>query len=110
MAKDIVNDRINTAQMELGKRAKRLERIVAAAGPKKKNEGFKRGVELVSGMISGQAELLDALVFEAPKTQLEQHRNLMLMTGSMKQSVQEGIKTTTDAIDSMLNTLEQMTR
>ena len=47
---------------------------------------------------------------DSPKTALEQQRNLMLATGNMSQTVQEGIKSTTDAIDSMLNTLEQMTR
>ena len=34
----------------------------------------------------------------------------MLMTGNMNQSVQEGIKAATDAIDAMLHTLKEMAR
>lgn len=107
---DIVNERVNTAQSELDKRAKRLNRIVASARGKKTSVGFDQGVKLVSEMIRGQSELIDAMVFDSPKTALEQNRNLMLITGNMSQSVQDGIKPATDAIDSMLSTLEQMTR
>ena len=108
---DIVNDRVNTAQLELQKRSKRLEKIVKSAAARKKiSAGFKTGTDLVANMIVEQSKLYDVLVFDTPKTELEQHRNLMLITGTMNQSVQEGIKTATDAIDSMLDTLEQMSR
>lgn len=107
---DIVNDRVNTAQAELAKRAAELKRIVAKQKTKKPNPAFDEGARLVSQMIEGQSKLLDTAVFDTPKTALEQQRNLMLMTGTMNQSVQEGIKTTTDAIDSMLHTLNEMTR
>lgn len=107
---DIVNERVDAAQKEMKKRAARLERIVKSAGAKKNSAGFAEGVKLVGEMIRGQSELYDAIVFDAPKTAVEQHRNLMLVTGNMNQSVQEGIKPATDAIDAMLNTLEQMTR
>ena len=107
---DIVNDRVNTAQAELEKRAKRLKRIITASKNKKTSAGFIQGIELVSQMIEGQIKLIDAVVFESPKTSLEQQRNLLLMTGNMNQSVQEGIKTETDAIDGMLDMLEQMSR
>lgn len=107
---DIVNQRVDIAQKEMKKRAARLERIVKSAGVKKNSAGFAEGLRLVSDMIRGQSELYDAVVFDAPKTALEQQRNLMLITGAANQSVQEGIKPATDAIDAMLNMLEQMTR
>ena len=111
MAKqDLVNERVNIAQQELAKRAKRLDSIIANARGKRVAVGFERGTQLVRELIDKQSELYDAIVFEAPKTALEQNRNLMLMTGTMNQSVQEGIKTATDAIDAMLHTLEQMSR
>lgn len=108
--KDIVNERVNIAQQEIAKRAERLEQIVAKSRGKHVAVGFKRGLELTREMIDKQSKLYDAVVFEAPKTALEQQRNLMLMTGTMNQPVQEGIKAATDAIDAMLNTLEQMSR
>ncbi len=107
---DIVNERVNAAQAELQKRKKKLDRIVANAKASKKSAAFTQGVALVTQMIEGQSKLLDTIVFDAPKTALEQHRNLILTTGTMNQTVQEGIKSTTDAIDSMLHTLEEMTR
>lgn len=107
---DIVNERVNVAQQELLKRANRLKRIVAASKGKKNSAGFDKGVKLVSQMIDGQSKLIDTIVFDAPKTALEQDRNLMLMTGTMNQSVKEGIKAATDAIDSMLHALEEMNR
>ena len=111
MAKqDLVNERVNIAQQELAKRAQRLDRLVASRRGKMNAVGFDRGVELVREMIENQSKLYDVVVFDMPKTALEQHRNLMLTTGTMNQSVQEGIKTATDAIDAMLHTLEQMSR
>lgn len=107
---DIVNERVNIAQQELEKRADELKRIVAKSKTKKLGPAFADGVKLVSQMIESHAQLLDTIVFDAPKTSLEQHRNLMLMTGNMNQSVQEGIKSATDAIDAMLHTLNEMTR
>lgn len=107
---DIVNDRVNTAQAELAKRANELKRIVAKSKTKKLGPGFNQGVETVSQLIEGQSKLLKTLVNDMPRTDLEQLRNLMLMTGTMNQSVQEGIKSTTDAIDSMLRTLDEMIR
>ncbi len=107
---DIVNKRVNIAQNELNKRAEKLKHIVSRAKGKRKDAAFAQGVKLVGDMIAGQSKLLDTVVFDAPTTALEQHRNLMLMTGTMNQTVQEGIKSTTDAIDGMLEMLEQMSR
>lgn len=107
---DLINERVNAAQAELEKRAERLKSIVAASQNKKKSEGFAQGIELVSSMIEGQTKLIDSVVFDSPRTRLEQQRNLMLMTGNMNQTVQEGMKSTTDAIDGMLDALEQMSR
>ena len=107
---DIVNDRVNAAQAELQKRKNRLNRIVANTKATKKSAAFVQGVELVSQMIDGQSKLLDTVVFDVPKTALEQHRNLMLATGTMDKTAAEGIRTATDAIDSMLHTLEEMSR
>ena len=105
---DIVNDRVNEAQAEMLKRAKKLEKLLATARGKKVSAGFLEGANLVKDMIETQTRMYDAVVFEAPKTALEQNRNLMLMTGNMNQSVKEGIKPVTDALDSMLAALEQM--
>ena len=111
MAKDdIVSGRVTTAQEELQKRAKRLNQLLKQTQGKRTSAGFNEGVDLVRQMIDGHTKLIDTMVFDSPKTGLEQQRNLMLATGNMSQTVQEGIKSTTDAIDSMLNTLEQMTR
>ena len=107
---DIVNDRVNAAQAELNKLAERLKRIVAKTKAAKQSAGFVQGVQLVTQMIEGQTKLIDTVVFDSPKTVLEQQRNLMLMTGDMSQTVQEGIKSATDAIDAMLDSLEQMSR
>ena len=68
------------------------------------------GAKIVAEMISGQSKLIDKLVFKAPKTAIEQMRNLQLATGNMNQTPAQGIKTTTDAIDSMLEALEQLGR
>ena len=107
---DVVNRRVRTAQEELQKRAKRLNQLLKQTQGKRMSAGFNEGVDLVRQMIDGHTKLIDTMVFDSPKTGLEQQRNLMLATGNMSQTVQEGIKSTTDAIDSMLNTLEQMTR
>ncbi len=105
---DMVNQRFFAAQEELKKRAARLERIVQKAKGKPKNEGIAQGIKLVGEMISGQSQLLDTMVFETPKTALEQQRNLALATGNANQTVQEGMRSTTDAIDGMLEMIEQM--
>lgn len=106
MATDIVNDRVNIAQAELQKRAKRLEKIVARPG--KKSAEFQEGVKLLNEMIHSQSKLLDIAVFDAPKTALEQNRNLMLLTGGMNENPIKGIKYATDAMDSMLDILDDM--
>lgn len=107
---DEVNTRVNEAQAELQKRAEKLERIVARSKGKMANAAFAEGVKLVTQMIEGHSKLIDRMVFDEPETILEQQRNLMLVTGTMAQSVQEGIKPATDAIDAMLDALEQMSR
>ena len=107
---DIVNERVDEAQRELMLRAKKLEALVKGAKGKQVSAGFKEGVNLAMKMIEGQAELYDKLIFDAPKTALEQQRNLMLLTGSMDQSVKDGIKTTTEAIDSMIDSLKARIR
>ncbi len=107
---DIAENRVNTAQAELAKRAKELKRIIAQSKTKKLGPEFDEGVKHVTQLIEGQSKLLEDAVFEEPKTSLAQMRNLMLLTGTMNQSVQEGIKPTTDAIDAILQTLDEMTR
>lgn len=107
---DIVNERVNIAQAELKKRATRLNRIVSRAKGAQKTAAFTQGVTLATQMIEGQSKLLDSAVFETPTTALEQQRNLMLVTGTMNQTVQEGIKYAIDAIDATLNTLEELSR
>ena len=107
---DIVNERITIAQHEMEKRAKRLLAIKSRANGKKMAPGFQEGINLLAEMIANQSELYDKLVFEAPKTALEQQKNMMLLTGDMSQTVQQGIKPATDAIDSMLDAIEQMAR
>lgn len=105
MAKDLVNERVNAVMAELDKRQRKLDAI-KSKNSKNKSESFLTGVKLIQDMISGQKELIDEVVFDAPKNALEQHRNLMLTTGNMNQTPQQGIKTATDAIDSMLSILE----
>ena len=107
---DIVNKRVNTAQKALAERADKLKELVLKTRGKPQSECFKEGVELLERLISAQSQLIDNLVFEVPQTRLEQHRNLMLTTGAMNQTVEEGIKSSTDAIDAMLESLEHMTR
>lgn len=107
---DIVNDRVNTAQAELLKRAKKLESIVKQARGRRPNPAFEEGARLLNDMIQSQSKLYDTAVFSTPKTSLEQMRNLNLMTGGMDKTVQQGIKSTTDYIDMMLDTLAQMSR
>lgn len=46
---DIINDRVNTAQMELDKRAKKLQRIIAASRGKKTSVGFDQGGKIGDG-------------------------------------------------------------
>ncbi len=105
---DVVNERYSAAQAELDKRATRLGHIVQKSNGKPKNEAIAQGIKLVGEMISGQSKLLDTMVFETPKTALEQQRNLALATGNANQTVQEGMRSTTDAIDGVLEMLEQM--
>lgn len=107
MAKDIVNERVDAVMAELDKRQKKLDEL-KSKNPNNKSESFLTGVKLIQEMISGQKELIDETVFNAPKTAMEQHRYLMLMTGNMKQTPQQGIKAATDAIDAMLSTLESL--
>lgn len=107
---DIVNQRVDEAQRELQLRAQRLERLVKRAKSKNMSPAFQEGVHLVSDMIENQSKLYDEMIFSVPKTALEQQRNLMLFTGKMNQTVKEGIKTTTDAIDTMIQSLESMVR
>ena len=106
---DIVNERVDAAQQELQKRADRLRKIIESKG-KNRTKAFDEGAKIVAEMISGQSKLIDKLVFKAPKTAIEQMRNLQLATGNMNQTPAQGIKTTTDAIDSMLEALEQLGR
>jgi len=106
---DVVNERVDAAQQELQKRADRLRKIIESKG-KNRTKAFDEGAKIVAEMISGQSELIDELVFKAPRTSLEQMRNLQLVTGGMDKTPAQGIKTTTDAIDSMLAALEQQGR
>ncbi|MBQ7127370.1 MAG: hypothetical protein IJO18_00095 [Alphaproteobacteria bacterium] len=105
---DVVNNRVNQAMAELKKRAERLSKLKERAKDKRVPMSFAEGMRLVSQMIEGHAELIDKVVFEAPKTSLEQMRNLALTTGNADQTVSEGISATTGAIDAMLESLEQM--
>ena len=107
---DVFNDRVNEAQAQLQLRAKRLEQLLRQTKGKNVSADFKKGTELLAEMIDGQTKLIDTLVFEMPKSRIEQMRNLQLATGRMNQSPTEFIKTATDAIDAMLQQLEKMAR
>lgn len=107
---DIVNQRVNTAQQELEKRAEKLKSLVSKTRGKPQSEAFKEGIKLLEKLIFTQSRIIDNLVFEVPETRLEQHRNLILTTGAMNQTVEEGIKSSTEAIDAMLKALEQLSR
>lgn len=107
---DIINDRVNEAQAQLQKRADKLNKLVQSAKGKKVSSEFARGAELLSNMIQNQSEIIDNAVFKEPKTRLEQMRNLQLTTGNMNQTPTEFMKSTTDAMDIMLDTLADMVR
>ena len=107
---DIVNDRVNEAQSLLKQRADRLEKLVKSTKGKKMSEGFNEGVELLTKMISSQSDLIDKLVFEAPKTAIEQMRNLQLTTGGMNETPTKFLSNLTGAIDGMFAQLEKMAR
>lgn len=87
-----------------------MESIVKQARGRCPNPAFEEGVRLLNDMIQSQSKLYDTVVFDTPKTSLEQMRNLNLMMGGMDKTVQQGIKSTTDYIDMMLDTLAQMSR
>lgn len=106
---DIFNERVDAAQQELQKRANRLKSIIEEKG-KNRSDAFNEGAKIVANMISGQSKLIDKLVFNAPRTRLEQMRNLQLVTGNINQTPAQGIKSATDAIDCMLDALEQQGR
>lgn len=107
---DVINERVDSAMAEIEARAQKLKKIKEMARAKNmlKDPGISDGIAIVDDMISGQQKLIDQAVFEAPKTRLEQLRNLSLMTGNPSQSVKTGIKKFTDAIDEMLGMLETM--
>ncbi|MBO4480392.1 MAG: hypothetical protein J5742_02070 [Alphaproteobacteria bacterium] len=107
---DLVAERVAEAQSLLIQRAERLKKLLDAPHNENPSEEFIKGAELVQKLIEGQSELLNQMVFEAPKTVIEQLRNLRLATGNMDQTVVEGMKSTTDAIDGMLDALESMVR
>ena len=107
---DIVNERVNEAEKVLLQRAKKLESLVNKAKGKKVAEGFKEGVNIVSDMINGHVKMIETMVFDEPKTALEQTRNLALVTGGMNKSPAEHLKSITDPVDTMLATLEGMIR
>lgn len=107
---DIVNQRVNEAKMELQLRAQRLEKLLNRAKGKNMTPAFQEMAQLTMKMIDSEVKSYDEMIFLEPKTVLEQHRNLMLLTGKMNQTVKEGIKPATDAIDTMIQTLESMVR
>ena len=110
MAEDIFNKRVNEAQALLALRAKRLEKLLKSSQGKQQSEGFKEGTRILSELIKGQSEIIEGMVFDKPKTHLEQMRNLQLTTGAMNQTPTEFLKPTTDAMDMMLDQLEKMVR
>ena len=105
---DFINARVFDAQAEIEKRAERLKQISLRPGAK--SAAFKEGARLLMGMIEGQSKLLDVAVFDVPKNALEQTRNLSLLTGGQNKSPVEGIKYATDAMDSMLDALDAMSK
>lgn len=107
---DLINDRVNEAQALLAVRAKRLEKLLKSTQGKKQSDGFKEGTRLLSEMINGQSKIIDGMVFDEPKSHLEQMRNLQLTTGGMNQTPAQFLKPTTDAMDMMLDQLESMAR
>ena len=109
---DVINERVDSAMAEIEVRAQKLKKIKEMARAKNmlKDPGISDGIAIADKMISGQQKLIDQVVFEAPKTRLEQLRNLSLMTGNPNQSVKTGIKKFKDAIDEMLGMLETMVK
>lgn len=107
---DIVNDRVNEAQALLLERGEKLKKLVESVKGKKVSKEFTEGARILSDMISSQSKLIDDVVFETPKTKLEQMRNLQLTTGGMNQTPTEFLKPSTDTMDAMLNALEKMVR
>ena len=100
---DIINERANEAQAQLKKRAERLEKLVKKH--QNKSPAFQEGARIAAEMIKGQSELVDKLVFDAPRTRIEQMRNLQLVTGGMNEPA---LKTALDAIDGILTSLEEI--
>lgn len=107
---NIINDRVNEAQALLGLRAKRLEKLLKTTQGKKTSDAFKEGTRILADMIKGQSDIIDTFVFDAPKSRLEQMRNLQLTTGGMNQTPTQFLKPATDAMDMMLDQLEKMVR
>lgn len=101
---DYVNDRVNAAQAEIAKRAKRLEMITKRPGAK--SAAFKEGAKLLADIIDTQSKLLDTVVFDAPKTYLEQTRNLALITGGAHTPLNKEYA----YMDSMLDVLDDMSQ
>ena len=107
---DFINERVDEAQALLKIRAKRLETLLKSVHGKPVSKEFKEGAELLTNMIQGQSEIIDKVVFQTPKTRLEQMRNLQLATGNMNETPAEHLRATTDTMDTMLSTLEAMVR
>lgn len=107
---DIVNERYAEAQALIEVRAKKLKELVEKTKGKNfpKRVAFDAGVKHLTDLIQGESEILDMVIFEAPKTSIEQMRNLHLTTGNANQTVKEGMKSATDAMDCMLKALTEM--
>ena len=107
---DIVNKRYAEAQALVQARAKKLEELIKRTNGKNfpKRAAFDEGVKHLANMIQGESKILDVVIFEEPKTMVEQMRNLDLTTGNPNQTVAEGMKSATDAMDCMLKALTKM--
>ena len=107
---DIVNERYAKAQALVQARADKLEELIKRTKGKNfpKRAAFDEGVKHLANLIKGESEILDTVIFDTPKTMVEQMRNLHLTTGNANQTVAEGMKSATDAMDCMLKALTQM--
>lgn len=105
---DFVVERVAEAKALLLARAERLKKLLDNSRNTVVSEEFVKGAEIVQQLIENETELLDQMVFKEPTNNLELLSNLRLATGDMNQTVAEGMKKTTDAIDGMLDALESL--
>ena len=107
---DVVNERYAQAQALIEVRAKKLNELIKKTNGKSfpKRAAFDEGVKHLQDLIENESKLLDTAIFDIPETSVVQMRNLHLTTGHASQTVPEGMKSATDAMDAMLKALTEM--